>query len=707
MTRPCRRVPARTGARHLHRPPAARATQHTSWVTSARSAWLVLASCAAGLCSGPAHAREVLPAQAQPKLQRALKPYAAGEPVVPPWQLLDIRLDVDHVAFVLVTEDDREATLTLVPVARGGTWTTPSFAASLDWNGEAPPALAQSVEAILAKVRAADRGDFFVTIHEPASTGSAPARAPPRHPIPIALVVFGLLGLAAALMVRDRGALSRAVAPAPRTWLVALGLFAVALALRYAMGAHTLLHENAHGQRLLAELAGLEHAPRPRAGLAGLWGLLRQVFPVSVASVAVVNAVIGALWAPLVFAIGRVLGQRVSSATLAGLVIASSPLAIHLSASELAFIPAVTALLLAVWAVAVAAKADSGWWLVAALLFVALAGHFRPVMYTMGFPVLAGVVALDRDRTLREHLGRRWLWIAVVAFAVAVADDIPGLADNLGRGTVLAPGWWNGLSLRNLPLVDPAVTPVWLVPLALVGLVATLLVRSCPHAHRALWWSLGLLAWLSFFYTPLNGWPSSLRYASSYVWVLALFIGFGVDTLLRRRAVVGRNVTAGLAVLAAVSPILHEAWMTRASAQQAELSWQRDVVLPKLAEGAPGYLVTPWPELDRMNGTLDAVEARRLGWNVVGLEQGAALLARQPAAPVLWYRALTCWVRPREEAVGAFDADGRNVRCRHFERSAPWEPVAVRLIEQPSDADWVVVGDGAAPVQVGLFRLKR
>ena len=30
MTRPCRRVPARTGARHLHRPHAARATHHTS-----------------------------------------------------------------------------------------------------------------------------------------------------------------------------------------------------------------------------------------------------------------------------------------------------------------------------------------------------------------------------------------------------------------------------------------------------------------------------------------------------------------------------------------------------------------------------------------------------------------------------------------------------------------------------------------------------
>ena len=30
MTRPCRRVPARTGVRHLHRPHAARVTHHTS-----------------------------------------------------------------------------------------------------------------------------------------------------------------------------------------------------------------------------------------------------------------------------------------------------------------------------------------------------------------------------------------------------------------------------------------------------------------------------------------------------------------------------------------------------------------------------------------------------------------------------------------------------------------------------------------------------
>ena len=66
-----------------------------------------------------------------------------------------------------------------------------------------------------------------------------------------------------------------------------------------------------------------------------------------------------------------------------------------------------------------------------------------------------------------------------------------------------------------------------------------------------------------------------------------------------------------------------------------------------------------------------------------------------------WYRGLACWAK-RDSDVGD-DTSRMRKACRDFERAHDWTAVVRKSLPPNSDADWIQLGDGVSPVEVGLF----
>lgn len=655
----------------------------------------------------PARAQAVLPAGSQGKLLRALRPLKPGGLVVAPWRLRDIAIRYDRVDIELIAANGF-AVVRLVPSGAGDdpVGLTPSFDVELDRLRVAneAPELDLAAQRIVTALRANDRGDFYrgVVTHDDPTATAAPSRAPPGPAIPIQIVIGVGLLVALLLAASDRHAVLEAHgARTPwRGLAIGVGLFVTALALRALLGPGTFLHENGYGPRQLEEIAGLRDTLRPMAGLVGLHRLLDPFFAPSFERLIAVGAVTGALHAPLSYLVGRAIGLAQPWAAVAGALVATLPLAIRMSASELAFAPATALVLLAVWAVAVAVRAGSGRWLVASLILIALAGHFRPVLYTLALPVGLGWLALPGPIPLRRRLTSPWPYLAVVAYAVTALDDFGPLTHAVGEGVTLYPGWWRQTDLAAWPLLDPSWTPPWIMPLALAG--AGLAVWR--GARAATLWLASIGALLTFLLTADNGHPAALRYALAYAWVPPLLIAVGLAAV-PWKARARPAVVLLVALLVAVPPLLWVKPIGRLYAQQHELRFQRDEMLGPLTAARPGVVITPWRELDLMAGSLLSHPVRRAGHQIVPVQDAAELLARlSPDRPVFWYRGLTCWSRPRAGASGRYDPRGLNEQCAAVDAMAAWVPVVTLDLPPQSDADWIRLGDGDNVFTVGLYR---
>jgi hypothetical protein len=205
----------------------------------------------------------------------------------------------------------------------------------------------------------------------------------------------------------------------------------------------------------------------------------------------------------------------------------------------------------------------------------------------------------------------------------------------------------------------------------------------------------------------MNGWPSALRYASSYAWIPALWLALSFEEAVET---VGRSRTwlaiVGLVVL--LPPLTHGEWIDHHYAPQVEIAFQRDVVLPHLASSPPGTIVTPWRELDGIGGSFLAGSARAMGHRIVphSLAQ-TSLEGRDSQRALYWYRGLTCWSRSVSGPTGSYDEVGMNEICRKIEASYLLEPVMILRLAPLSDADWIQIGDGQSEVEIGLFRMTR
>jgi hypothetical protein len=669
-----------------------------------------------------ASARQVLAPTSQAKVLRALGPYAPGAQVSPGWAVGDVSLTEDRVR-VALRGGDLEATLLLMPVDAPGPSLaiTRSFSVRLEAPEPRPTGLDAAVDALVAALTAHDPGGVWLLLEDTRAdsegdpgeppdagspTGGGAQGSAPAELIDLRLLLLLLLASALALPLSDRAAFTRAVGEhvRPLPLLAALGaLYAVAVAARELLGPMTFLHENAHGVFRLEQFTGLVAERRPMAGQTALQQLVAAVTPPSIASVTRVTAWLAALQAPLTALTARALGLRPAASLLAGLFVALLPLHIRISASEDAFPVAAAWLSAAAFTAAVAARSRSFRWFVASLLLVAGAGHFRPAMYAAGLPIALALPLVGGRPALRAALRSPLAWLAPLLFFVAAADDIAAIATALGGPVPLTAGWWRAPSMRSWPLLDPAATPVWLPLLAFTGLAVSL---ATPSRRGAALWLALLLTGLSFVYTSDNGWPAALRYSVAYAFVLALAASLAVDAALARLpAARGRAaLVALLAGLTLWSLAVRAPFVSHRYAQQLELDFQISQVLPQLLSAGPGVVVTPWPDLDGMQGTLITTPLREAGFRIVDPSAADALLREsRPVQALYWYRGLACFARPESDSASP---PGAAAACDAVEALGPWEPLAELALTPDSDADWIRIGDRVHPVHVGLYRRK-
>jgi len=188
----------------------------------------------------------------------------------------------------------------------------------------------------------------------------------------------------------------------------------------------------------------------------------------------------------------------------------------------------------------------------------------------------------------------------------------------------------------------------------------------------------------------------------AYGWILPVFVAMGLDALPTERVWAKPGAMGLVGLLALSIPVTHGAWIGHKAAQQQEVDFQQEVVLPALLSGPAGTVITPWPTLDHMSGTLLTTPLLQAGWTVVGHEAARAALGdREAKGPLYWYRGLACWARPVR---GAKAPAGLHPTCEALERAAPWRPAHMRDLAAQSDADWILLGDGSPTVEVGLLR---
>jgi len=635
-----------------------------------------------------AFAEPALPRTTQERLLKSLDPLRPGVVVESPWKIGNITIERSQISIEL---DSGEQTSALLLVHRGTatdtSLTTASFAVQLAPDAPQSQTFIASVERITSLISQGDDGSYFIQIETPREE----ERPGGGNDLDIGWVLSLLLLLGSALVIRRPGRDTlRLDLP------VALALMAVAFALRVTLGPMTFLHENAHGVHFLEQVAGLSFIERPMAGQIALGQFITSLATPTLEALTTGFALVASLQASIAYFIGRSLGIKRTAAGTAGLLVATLPILVRMTASEGAFGPATTFLMLGVLFAVQGARELSGRALIGALVFVAIAGHFRPVMYTAALPVTLTVFLLSPPEERLRWLKRPGLYIACIVFFLCTLDDAAGLIARLDEGSPMTPGWWQGQSLHSWPLVDPVSTPIWFLPMTLI---ASAFALRGERVREVIWLSV-LGTWLTFVYTSDNAWPASLRYAVAYAWLCPVAIGLGLDRLTDAwpRAV-GRWSVGGVLLLAASAPLTHHDFISHRFAQQEEIDFQMAKVIPPLLSTKGAIVVTPWPELNHMSGTLNTTPLKLGGVDIV---HHTDLEKLRFAPTVFWYRGLACWTK--RDSDRDIDVSQMNETCRQIESLYRWKPIATERLNAHSEADWIQVGDGENSVEVGLFQ---
>jgi hypothetical protein len=666
---------------------------------------LCLAALVVTMVSSAAWGQVVLTRDAGMRFEEAIQPFAPGEWVVAPWKIGDVAVSSGSVRMELVGPDNR-ATLNFVYRGTGKAPITSTQSFDLVLIGpvknQHSDALLASVHQIAARLKLTDEGGFYAPPGSKTNQGE-------RHTQPVIPMIWLLLfllmvvglsawrGHAVTTLGADRGKRKAGFG-----WASFLGLFGFALLLRAQLGPQSFLHENFYGARLLEAMTLGTEPARPMGGYVGIHQLFNGIMPFTMARLFVVTMVFGAIQAPIATWIARLMGVRRVNALLAGLMVASLPLAIRLSASELAFVPATTFLMMAMAAGMVAVRTGCVWWLVCATACVALAGHCRPVTYLGIAPVL-GLLVLRPFKSSQPTLDWRHGVGMLLLLAIFSIDDIGPILGSLGEGTALSPGWWQGTRLHDWPLFDMEITPVFLAPLAALSVVFVW-VRGDQQKRRLLTALLFYLAVISFFLSSRNGWPASLRYALPYAWVLPIVVVMGIDML---GAELWRTVSWWIAVAAvAVSTLVYAPWTGRHYAQQQEVLFQTQHVQAELKRHSNAIILTPWPRLDRVGGSFLVTQAMALGHRIAPLDELDRLRANGARSLLLYYRGLTCWAHSASGGKAQYDSRGFNRHCADFESRLILKPLVTLPLRPDTDTDWIQLGDELTPLTLGLYRIE-
>ena len=652
--------------------------------------------------------RQVLPPESSRSILRALDPHKLDAEVRPGWTLSEVSVKRDFAELIL--EGAHPAKLVLVAVEASlpnpslALGETASFRVGLVSAARPSEDLKVAGEALFSALKSADKGTFFRTLDGPSSSpplGGAPAAEPIEQPtIPVTWTLA--LGWALALLLMTAGIRSTpaGVRAAHRVDLAAAaGLTVVAGAVRAWMSPMTLLHENTRGPRDLEVIADLSPLLRPMTGTQGAQRLLAELgVEPSISSWAWTNLMWSSLTVGAVYLLLRTLRAERLPSLAGAMTLATLPMAIRISGCEDAFPGSVAHLVAGVLAAALAARSGHAVWLGLSAVLLAMAGVFRPSQYAAGvfLPWALWMAAPDERRRL---WGLRPLALVLAAWALIVAPDVGAMLSERSSSSALTIGWWSRPGIHSWPLFDPEVSPVWWMPLGAVGLGLALRARETRIA------ALGLFAYafaMSFLLSCDYGWPSSFRRGLSQAWVPAVWIGLACGAVTHVRA---RTIVAAVIITLSLTTLgTHGDWIGQRYGQQEEIDAQQGQVLPHLLEQPPGIIITPWPTLDELSGTLLTLPLREAGWKIAALEDAERVLeSREPGESVYWYRSVACWAR---KVRGGRTEAGLHPRCAALERSAPWRPKLTFEVSTRSDSDALILGEPGERIELGLFRVE-
>lgn len=324
----------------------------------------------------------------------------------------------------------------------------------------------------------------------------------------------------------------RGLNTAERRELLALSVLGVGL--RAGLGLWTLLWAPWFGMGRLA--SSLTSTPDALYGGAyGAWAhLVFSLMGPSAWGLFAAQGLLGALLVPLTWALGRHLGAGVARG--AAVVVATSPVAVWLSTTEVMQVPAAwlvaVAMLSAVTLVSERPKTtlEDAVLAASAVLASGLAIHTRPEAIATALLPAAWVVLRGHKRHRPAiGLGAQVLGVLLVLRVLALgAGSGTGAVDYSDYGQL---SFWRDLLLPSVGLrwsalslvwLEPALTSVWALPLAVAGVVAS--------RGRPVRWL--VLAWMLLAAMPVLGkaFPlaDALRLQLPMTVPVALLVGWGV-----------------------------------------------------------------------------------------------------------------------------------------------------------------------------------
>ncbi len=439
----------------------------------------------------------------------------------------------------------------------------------------------------------------------------------------------------------------------------------------------------------------LDH-PVYGGGFAALFGLLQPLTGWHPDTLFRANLGLSAAAVPLLWAIARgVAPDRPLVARLAGVGLATLPVALKLAGSEVMQVSVATLELAAVAAVVGAQRVETprpsaAGLAVAAALFGGLAVHVRPEAAL--FPLALGALGLLAAPGRRAVAAGAAVGAALLA-APHFIDGAPG-AGVVRFSQLLHPGfwldalwprlWWSDPGMGAV-VVDARVTPLLVPVLAVCGVA---LGPRRPAAVGVVWWLATTAAVLPKAFPDVD----ALRLQLAGLAPALVLMGLGAAALLDRYA--DRPRVAALArpwALPALLALLvapRIPWVLQRWATSWEWSLMRGL------DVAPGEIVrfADHTSHGEAVGRVGAWLAPGTRW--LGLGEGG-----DPSGQLAWV-GVACRARDREGSRAL--VDHRPGRCRELLDRCTLTAVHVAQVPPRTDVD-ISLGD--APVELGLYRV--
>lgn len=542
---------------------------------------------------------------------------------------------------------------------------------------------------------------------------------PTASSLPITLLLAMLL---AAVALLPSAGVELARLPWRRRDLAAgLALFALALALRWALGTHALVHENHHGYRYLAWTPGI-NALAEAHGVPSAHLLLLHLAGSDAAAFAL-GALLSSVAVVGLAAYGALVARSAIAGLTAGALLALQPVAIALATTEEFLVSASGLALAGVALLHVGAARGLRATLALGALCLGLAACAREItlpLAALALPALLSARTADGRTPWRATL-------AVVATLTALLLPQAARVVMAWRALPVTPGY---VGPPNLPWAHGAhANPAWVgwmepyVPRwegwCMVLALPALLAWCARRRDARLAIGLGLPPLIALVQGGIvrTGWfPTGLRHQLLAMAALLLPIGWLVAALAERLPARARRAAPwAVAALAAVS-LARRPQGYRIDAPHTQEYRFFDAALAALPARAAVVLLPDDP-LPHVGASW--LTPRRPRWRFVRASALPRLAASRVAGPVFLLLDRVCFVNP-----GCIDATARDCRdaapagvretpfgrvvpaCADALDALPWRPVASREIRRATNPSYDIPSVDPA-VRIAVLRWDR